>query len=771
MAAISPTFLSLDANNTPHVKYPHNPKTNGNCISIDKYKSYNGTSWQDEAYFEHRTDNAMDYDSQQRGHKCEIDKTGGLPYEVKYSYQDAAGLWQSETVFNLHKDGNTECSIAIGPDDEPHLAFAGPDGTNSVLYYARHAKYNRHSLLINKPGLGIGTVTSSQEGINCGADCFEEYSPGTSVTLTATPSTDSTFTGWSGGGCSGTSTCTVTIDAAKYVTATFTIPIVDGFNTYVHGIISNYWEGSSVNSIALQTDGKILIGGAFTTIGEITRNGIARLNSDSSLDAAFNPNANDFVSSIAVQADGKILIGGYFTTIGGVTRNRIARLNSDGSLDAAFNPNANDFVSSIAVQADGKILIGGAFTTIGGVTRNRIARLNSDGSLDVAFNPNASSSVNSIALQTDGKILIGGAFTTIGGVTRNRIARLNSDGSLDAAFNPNANGNVNSIALQADGKILICGYFTTIGGITHNYIARLNLDGSLDAAFNPNALGEVYKISVQADGKILIGGWFNAMGGTIRFNIARLNVTADTNILAVSKEGTGSGTVTSSPAGINCGGDCTETVNYNTSVTLTTAPATGSTFTGWSGGGCSGTGTCTVTIDAAKQVTATFTLDATYTLTVTKSGTGIGTVTSSPSGIDCGGDCTETLNYMTFVTFTATPSAGSAFTGWSGSGCSGTGTCIVAMTTDKSVTAAFMPNHTLTVTSACGTVTSSPSGINCGADCSEAYDEGTAVTLNAAPNAGYLISGWSGDADRADGIVTMNADKSCSATCVELPSV
>ena len=108
----------------------------------------------------------------------------------------------------------------------------------------------------------------------------------------------------------------------------------------------------------------------------------------------FNPDASSDVYSIAVQPDGKILIGGYFTTIGGVTRNRIARLNPDGSLDTAFDPNANNNVYSIAVQPDGKILIGGNFTTIGGVTRNRIARLNPDGSLDTAFNPDANNNVS-----------------------------------------------------------------------------------------------------------------------------------------------------------------------------------------------------------------------------------------------------------------------------------------------------------------------------------------------------------------------------------------
>ena len=200
----------------------------------------------------------------------------------------------------------------------------------------------------------------------------------------------------------------------------------------------------------------LLTGGATTMRGQ------------SALDA-FNPHANGQVGVIVVQSDGKILIGGQFTTLspnGGaaITRNRIARLNADGTLDTSFNPSANNYVRSIALQADGKILVGGYFTSIGGATRHRIARLNANGTLDTSFDPNANNYVFSIAVQANGKILAGGYFTSIGGVTRNRIARLNADGTLDTSFNPSANNYVRSIALQADGKILVGGYFTSIGG-------------------------------------------------------------------------------------------------------------------------------------------------------------------------------------------------------------------------------------------------------------------------------------------------------------------
>jgi hypothetical protein len=160
--------------------------------------------------------------------------------------------------------------------------------------------------------------------------------------------------------------------------------------------------------------------------------------------------------------------------------------------------------------------------------------------------------------------------------------------------------------------------------------------------------------------------------------------------LAVAKSGNGVGTVTSSPAGINCGADCTENYPVGTEVTLTATAGANSVFTGWSGD-CSGTSsTCMLTMDAAKTATATFDL-VQRSLTVTKSGTGMGTVTSSPAGINCGVDCSEAYPHGTAVTLNATAAAGSVFTGWSGD-CSGTSSaCMLSMDSAKTVTARFDP--------------------------------------------------------------------------------
>jgi len=157
--------------------------------------------------------------------------------------------------------------------------------------------------------------------------------------------------------------------------------------------------------------------------------------------------------------------------------------------------------------------------------------------------------------------------------------------------------------------------------------------------------------------------------------------------LSVTKVGTGTGSVTSSPAGIDCGATCSASFVQHATVTLTAAPDTNSTFDGWSGGGCSGTGTCTGTLDAATTVTATF--DLKPSLSVSKTGTGTGAVTSSPAGIDCGATCSAQFDPGTSVALTATPDAGSTFDGWSGGGCAGTGTCTVAMGADTAVSASF----------------------------------------------------------------------------------
>src|SRR5437899_2480116 len=168
---------------------------------------------------------------------------------------------------------------------------------------------------------------------------------------------------------------------STYIFALALSALPDSFNPVAGGIMP--W----VYSLAVQADGKIVVGGTFSTLGGQTRKGIGRVNADGTLDTSFNPGLGvlpvtfGYVDSLVVQADGKIVVGGQFTMLGGQTRINIGRLNADGTLDTSFNPGANYVVTSLGVQADGRILVGGQFFTLSGQSRNNIGRLNADGTL------------------------------------------------------------------------------------------------------------------------------------------------------------------------------------------------------------------------------------------------------------------------------------------------------------------------------------------------------------------------------------------------------
>lgn len=227
--------------------------------------------------------------------------------------------------------------------------------------------------------------------------------------------------------------------------------------------------------------------------------------------------------------------------------------------------------------------------------------------------------------------------------------------------------------------------------------------------------------------------------------------------LTVVKTGTGAGTVTSKPAGIKCGVDCSET--YKTSgqtVTLTAAALSGSIFTGWSGACMVAPGkpnVCQTTVSGAQTISANFDY-ITFILTVNKVGNG---AVSSSAGIACGDDCSEALRTGTRMTLTATADAGYKFTGWSGDCRGSVASCTVSMTKAKTVTATFKPVLALRVEktgTGAGTITAT--GIDCGVDCDESYLIGTKVTLKAKTVKGSRFEGWSGACSGSKTSCTVN---------------
>lgn len=280
-----------------------------------------------------------------------------------------------------------------------------------------------------------------------------------------------------------------------------------------NGYLTGTGFNSNVTASAIQADGKCIVGGGFTSYNGTARNYIVRLNTDGTNDAALNIGTgfNNSVLALAIQSDGKIVAGGSFTSFNGTTRNYIARINTNGSIDATFVPagtGLNGYVDAIAIQADGKIVAGGNFTTYNGTSSKYIVRLNANGTLDGTFTPGTgfNTLVRCAAIQPDGKILAGGDFASYNGTTRNAVARLNSDGSIDATFTsplPSVTS-IFALAVQPDGKILAGGYYAPNG-----YIYRFSSTGITDGTFTPAVLNSsVQAIALQPDGRIVLGGWF-----------------------------------------------------------------------------------------------------------------------------------------------------------------------------------------------------------------------------------------------------------------------
>jgi len=301
-----------------------------------------------------------------------------------------------------------------------------------------------------------------------------------------------------------------------------------------------------VYGLVLQTNNQLLVAGDYTMVNGVPRQRIARLNADGSLDNSFSlptsaMGAGDQIRALAVQSDGRIVVGGYFTNFNSVVMKRIARLNYDGSLDSQFNPGsgADSPVYAVAetfVNGDRKIVVGGGFSLLNGRVVNGIGRLNDDGTPDTAFNAGglgANGTVYALAVYPTnspfaGRVVIGGDFTQVNGINAGHIARLNADGSMDPTFtNASASDSVRVIAIQPDGQILAGGLFTSVNGNTNfNHIARLNsADGSADSSFTPGlgANDEVLSIALQTDNRMVLGGLFTRCSGVTRNAITRLN--------------------------------------------------------------------------------------------------------------------------------------------------------------------------------------------------------------------------------------------------------
>jgi len=296
---------------------------------------------------------------------------------------------------------------------------------------------------------------------------------------------------------------------------------------------------SSVRSVARQADGKLLMGGAFTTFNGVGRAALARLNPDGTFDPTFDihAGAGSSVEAVLAQPDGNILLTGQPPLVNGASSS-FARVLPSGAPDPSFvgsgslNSTATFSTDALRLQADGKILVINGDLSYAGQSTGRVIRLNPDGTLDNAFRSPAGLNelyVNSMQPLAGGRVLVGGPAVPFVSATATPtgVAVLNADGTADPTFAPGLHtvGTVSSFVQQADGRIVLGGTFTEVNGTAVSNLARLNADGTLDAAYAANAQalgGLVSKVLLQPDGKVLIAGTFSQAGGSAQPGVARL---------------------------------------------------------------------------------------------------------------------------------------------------------------------------------------------------------------------------------------------------------
>jgi uncharacterized delta-60 repeat protein len=289
----------------------------------------------------------------------------------------------------------------------------------------------------------------------------------------------------------------------------------------------------AIKAVNVNSERKVLIAGAFSVYNGEGRRGIARVNDNGQNDSTFNPGSgvNGNIYAMVVQTDGRIIIGGEFSTINGVPRINIARLNQDGSLDNSFDSGlgVDGPVRSLLIQYDDKIILGGVFENVSGVPRKNIARINFDGTVDSTFHPGsgANGPVYALGLQLDGKVIAAGDFTVYNGQAENRIIRLNADGSNDTSINfgTGANGFIAAVAIQSDRKIVIGGGFSEVDSQPRNRFARI-YGGSIQGPGELMFASPLYNAGESATNAVITVRRYGGLAGTVSANYFTQGTTA-----------------------------------------------------------------------------------------------------------------------------------------------------------------------------------------------------------------------------------------------------
>ena len=746
---------------------------------------------------------------------------------------------------------------------------AGQTGQNCSLTmssdHSATANFAQYAAL-NVTTIGNGTVTSSDGNISCGTACSYSYKPSPSVTLTATPGANAIFAGW-GGACSGTGPCTVTMGSAQNVTATFyndlqlgtagngtvssstgglPCPVATGYSACVAypaltggspttvtitatptaGNSFSSWSGDCAGQTG--TTCSLTMGAAHATIAnfaQITH----RLTVASSplaggtvtpslLGTSCGTGCWDYAYGKAItltqSASSGYSFSGWSGTATCTGTSCMVTMTTDVSETASFG---TDYVLSVTPAGDGAgtvtsspagvdsmtINCGTGGTTcsesyVSGTTVTLSASAPS-GSVFDSWSGACSGTTSPCTVTMTAAKSVTATFKRIydltatptgtGSITPN-VGGIASCGTNCTQYK---SGTAVTLTANAGSGYVFSGWTGDCTG-TSTCMLTMSADHVVGATFSP----ATYTVTVtnpgtagtitSNDAALNCGNGNTSCSHTYLYNTTitlsaaaasnwtfaqwtsgcssspcTITITGNTTVsaqfdpnLIVTRAGNGTGTVTSSPAGISCGATCSARFGFGSSVTLTASPSAGSHFTSWSGCTSTSGATCTVTMSAVTTATATFTLD-THVLTVTSPSNG----SVSGTGISCPGTCSGSYNYGSTVTLTATPSANYVFAGWGGA-CSGTGTCMVTMNADATVSASFTPAPFSVTASATAGGSATVNGANCAGGCT--YHYGDTITLSASPSGGYGFTGWSGTCNGQTCAAVCGGASSCTFT-------
>jgi Divergent InlB B-repeat domain len=510
-----------------------------------------------------------------------------------------------------------------------------------VLALPATASAATQTLTVKKEGTGTGTVTSSPAGIECGGTCAAPFTEGSTVVLKGVPGTNTAAVKWTG--CASETLeneCKVTMSAAKTVTATFNL---------LERKLTVEKKGLGTGTVTSSPAG-IECGG--TCSANFVKETVVTLTG--------TPGAKTlppvWSGCDSVTAENKCVV-----------TMSIAR-----SVTATFDPFEFALEVKKAGLGTGTVTSSPAGIECGGTCG---AEFEHGSLVTLTGTPGANTDpavqwTGCNSVDVEGKCLVTMSAARTVTATFNLVKY-----QLTVQKLGSGTGTVTSAPSGISCGATCQAPYSHGTSVTLSGAPGLHSEAVKWAGCDEIVEGTKCKVTMGAAREV--SATFNLEPQYVEFTVT------------LRIKGTGKGSVESIPSGISCPGDCSQTYVFKTPVKLVATPAPGSEFAHWSGGSCSGTGPCERKINSNRTVNAVFKAIGNRPLTVSKGGSGSGVVTSKPAAIECGQTCSTELDASTKVALHAIPAVGSTFTGWSGEGCSGTGSCKVLMNEARNVTATF----------------------------------------------------------------------------------